>query len=66
MATFQIVVNNQVIGVIDTLGNGQPVSSSQGPAVVADATPPTLNAGASPTTALAPTMVGTSFIANPS
>ncbi len=66
MATFNIVVNNQVIGVIDTLGNSQPLSSSQVPAVVPDSTPPTLNAGATSTTALGSTLVGTSFISNPS
>jgi hypothetical protein len=66
MATFNIVVNNQVIGVIDTLGASQPLSAAQAPSVDPSASGPTLQAGAASTTNLAPTFVGgTSFISNP-
>lgn len=66
MAVFNIVVNNQVIGVIDTLGNSQPISSSQTVATDTTVTSPTLQAGAASTTTLGPVAVGTSFISNPS
>lgn len=65
MASFNIVVNNQVIGVIDTQGSSQPLSAAQVPSVDPSASSPTLQAGAASTTNLVPTLVGTSFIANP-
>lgn len=69
MSVFQIFVNNQLIGVIDTAGGSQPTSAAQQPSLDPSAVPPATQAGAAYSSAIAAGTIiggGGGFISNPS